>query len=320
MNSEAKVRARIRRWSPWVLALCTVMTLASVAGVATPGSSAAGSPSGQAHPALCTCACYGTCGVTCPEGTVSFWIASVTYPTPTTIVLTVGVNVATSSFAFQWGTTTSYGKTWSESPAPTTVLVTIGPLNAGTTYYYKITGSASCYNSGSYTGSVPSFGHVYGSFTASGAFPVWNFCILSVCAPPCGNPTQGHQTVISLGDAISTWVASNDFQSSIWENQSNGGTGLNTYWGCSTSYSGGSVTWGSILTCDGNYQERTFSWDPSFTQTWIEPLYGDPSSTVTYNIQVEVCAANPITVYMTWSSTVLVDWVGIAYEVATFNL
>jgi hypothetical protein len=279
-----------------------------------------GLPSGHSHlvqPAVCTCACYNTCQTQCPEGTVSFSIVSVTYPTPTTITLGVQTNVDTSPFEIQWGPTTSYGSSWSQNPEPTDFAVTIGPLNAGTTYYYELTGSASCFNSGSYKGSVNSYGNVYGSFTASGAFPSWNYCVLGACTAPCGSSTLGHQTVISIGDAISTWVSGGRFQSTIWENQSSGGTGLNTYWGCDTTYSGGSVTWGSTLSCDGGYQERTFSWDPSFTQVWEDPFTAFPSDTATFNIQVEVCAAGSISVYMTLSSALLANWVGLAYGVVT---
>jgi hypothetical protein len=163
--------------------------------------------------------------------------------------------------------------------------------------------------------------HIWGSFKVSGPFPTWGYLCNPIlgCSYPCGNPTLGHQSTIWLEDDVSTWQQRGAFSSQIWENQSSGNSGFNYNYGCGISYNGGSVTWGGVLSC-GAFQEQTFSWDPSFTETWYNPLFGDPSSQVTFNIQVQTCAGGTISVYMTLNGTLIMDWVGIAYELVTLPL
>lgn len=106
--------------------------------------------SATAMPCRCPTCPPGGCGGTCPEGTVSFSASVVAKPTSATLDVTINVD---ASVTLQWGTSTSYGNSESLGTEPTYFSVTIGSLSPVTTYYYKLSGTASCYNAGSYASS-----------------------------------------------------------------------------------------------------------------------------------------------------------------------
>lgn len=244
------------RLTPAVVGLSLVMIVASVGGLATLALSNespathSGGPTSQSHTALCSCACYGSCGGGCPEGTVTF--SSVQVSTTTSgAVFTIVDNVA-ASITLQWGTTTSYGNTWGPNTEPTSFTISIGSLSAHTTYDYKLSGSASCYNSGSHTGSFTTPYVIYNVAT----YVFESFGSIQISATSSGAPgsnTYSSGSIASLGvgasyalnclvASASTIAQDTPVPLSFTNWYSQGGVQIANPYACSTSFtvSGGS--------------------------------------------------------------------------------
>jgi len=187
---------------------------------------------------------------TCPEGTVTFSSVSVS-TTPDSVTLTVVDNVD-ASITLQWGTTTSYGNTWGPNTEPTSFTITLTSLSPHTTYYYKLTGTASCYNAGSYAGSFTTTYVIYQ--VATDVFE--SFGMIEISATSSGAPgsnTYSNGQTASLGVGASyTLVCQVDSAATIAQDTpvplvfsnwySAGGVQIANPYSCSTSFT---VTGGS---------------------------------------------------------------------------
>jgi hypothetical protein len=144
---------RTRRLAPGVVMVCLVMIFSSFLFViAPPGAIASGTvttgPDCQRCPS--GSGCEPNCGGGgCPEGTIV--VTSSISAKPTEVWINWTTNMGSTS-SMSWGNTTSYSYNPVSNSYGSSWSIFINYLSPGSTYYYTIVASLSCYTSGGSTG------------------------------------------------------------------------------------------------------------------------------------------------------------------------
>jgi hypothetical protein len=152
---QSRARCRTRRLAPGVVSLCLIMILGTFFFVLGPGPLQPIAPA-SASPDCIPCPgggglCEPNCGGGgCPEGTVSVSATATGKATEAWINWTTNYG---SYNTMSWGNTTSYSYTAVSNQYGGSWNIFLNYLDPNTTYYYHISASKSCYNSGSHSGS-----------------------------------------------------------------------------------------------------------------------------------------------------------------------
>jgi hypothetical protein len=156
-----------------------------------------------------------------------------------------------------------------------------------------------------------------GGFSGSGNYPLWGDCEQYVSGTGYVDPTT-----ISFSLSFLIFDTQGNLRAQTeWDSIYTGTSGFNYNTWCGTTSDSGSVTWGSTFTCSDGSQGLALSWNPSFTQTWyLFPYIPYQTNVATYNVLIYICGGGSVTLYITYGSSVIVDWVSIAEALFEFSL